>query len=71
MNVGEKIKFLRKKHHMTQADLAKLLNVATTSVSAWEGNKNRPLMDKLTAIAEIFDVPWCIFYSRFAFAPKL
>lgn len=63
MNVGEKIKFLRKKHHMTQADLAKLLNVATTSVSAWEGNKNRPLMDKLTAIAEIFDVPIGVFFT--------
>ena len=42
---------------MTQAELAKRLGVAPTAVSAWERNENRPLMDKLTTIASIFDVP--------------
>lgn len=64
MDVGDKIKYLRKKHHMTQSDLAKQLNVAPTSVSAWEGNKNRPMMDKLSMIASIFDVPIGMFFQK-------
>lgn len=63
MNVGDKIKELRKKHKLTQADLAKKLGVKPTAVSAWEGNHNRPLMDKLTLIAEMFEVPITYFFD--------
>ena len=63
MKVGDKIKKLRKQHRMTQSDLAKKLNVAPTAVSAWEGNKNRPLMDKISIIADMFDVPITYFFD--------
>ena len=42
---------------MSQGDLAKRLDVGTTAVSAWENNKNRPLIDKIILIAEVFNVP--------------
>ncbi|CRK80345.1 LexA family protein [Neobacillus massiliamazoniensis] len=63
MKVGDKIKELRKQHRMTQADLAKKLNVAPTAVSAWEGNHNRPLMDKITILADLFKVPITYFFD--------
>lgn len=63
MKVGDVIKSLRKAHKMTQADLAKKLNVAPTAVSAWERNENRPLMDKLTILAEMFNVPITKFFD--------
>jgi repressor LexA len=63
MKVGDIIKSLRKSKKMTQADLAKLLNVAPTSVSAWERNENRPLMDKLTILSDIFEVPITRFFE--------
>lgn len=63
MRVGDKIKKLRKSKGLTQAQLAKMLGVVPTAVSAWERNENRPLMDKLTIIAEIFDVPVQTFFD--------
>lgn len=63
MKVGDKIKKLRKEHKLTQADLAKRLGVAPTAVSAWEGNHNRPLMDKISILAEMFSVPITHFFE--------
>ncbi|RKJ30803.1 XRE family transcriptional regulator, partial [Butyricicoccus sp. 1XD8-22] len=63
MTVGQKIKALRKENGMTQEDLAKKLGVQPTAVSAWERNANKPLMDKLTTMAELFDVPFTYFFD--------
>ncbi|KAB2337620.1 helix-turn-helix domain-containing protein [Cytobacillus depressus] len=63
MKVGDKIKELRKAERLTQADLAKKLGVAPTAVSAWEGNHNRPLMDKITVLAELFNKPITYFFD--------
>lgn len=63
MRVGDKIKKLRKSKGITQAQLAKMLDVVPTAVSAWERNENRPLMDKLTILAEIFDVSVQTFFD--------
>jgi repressor LexA len=70
MKVGDIIKQLRKEHRMTQADLAKKLNVAPTAVSAWERNDNRPLMDKLSVLAEIFNVPVSHFFELSEFGSR-
>lgn len=64
MKVGDKIKVLRTRDRLTQADLAKRLGVAPTAVSAWERNANRPLMDKLSVLAEMFDVPLTHFFDN-------
>jgi repressor LexA len=64
MTLGDKIKKLRKKVGLTQAELAKKLKVAPTAVSAWERNDNRPLMDKLSILAGIFDVSISYFFNE-------
>ena len=63
MKVGDKIKVLRKEYRLTQEELAKKLNVAPTAVSAWERNKNRPLMDKISILSEMFNVPVSHFFD--------
>lgn len=47
---------LRKKHGYTQQDLAKILNVRPTTISAWELGRNKPLMDKITIMSSLFNV---------------
>lgn len=64
MRPGEKIKKMRKENRMTQAELAKKLGVAPTTVSSWERNDNNPLMDNITLMAEIFDVPVSYFFDK-------
>ncbi|MGM0888582.1 LexA family protein [Peribacillus simplex] len=57
MHIGERIKMLRKERKMTQEDLAKVLKVAPTAVSAWESGRNKPLMDKLSMMSTCFEIP--------------
>ena len=57
MSVAENIKNLRKERGYTQKDLASILGVAPTTVSAWESGRAKPLMDKVTLIADTFNVP--------------
>ena len=64
MLLGEKIKKLRKEKRLTQSGLAKILDVAPTAVSAWERNANKPLMDKLSVMAELFEVPISHFFEK-------
>lgn len=56
MNISQNIKKLRKSHGYTQNDLASILNVRPTSISAWESGRNKPLMDKITLMATLFNV---------------
>lgn len=57
MELKDKIKELRKSKRMTQAELAKKLGIAVTSVSSWERGANKPLMDKIEIMSILFDVP--------------
>lgn len=70
MRVGDLIKKLRKKNNLTQAELAKKLNVAPTAVSAWERHENRPLIDKIVMMSEMFGVPLTEFFSEIAENPR-
>lgn len=56
MNISENIKHYRKLNKMTQTDLANKLGVGLTSVSAWETGRTKPLMDKVTIMANLFGV---------------
>ncbi|WP_349517293.1 XRE family transcriptional regulator [Leuconostoc mesenteroides] len=56
MDISQNIKLYRKQNGYTQVDLAKLLNVKPTAVSAWESGRNKPLMDKVTLMANIFNI---------------
>ena len=56
MNIGSKIAEARKKKHLTQEQLAELLNVSRQSISRWESNQTYPDMDKIVFLAEILEV---------------
>lgn len=56
MDISDNIKRLRKARGYTQEGLAKILGVSPNSISAWELGRNKPLMDKITIMAKLFDV---------------
>ena len=62
-DVAEKIKRLRNQKGLTQRELARLLHVAPTAISAWERGANYPLMDKLVMLANLFEVPVSHFFE--------
>lgn len=47
---------LRKKNHMTQAELAKKINVAKSTISMWEKGVRSPDTTTLGKLADIFHV---------------
>ena len=55
--IGGKIKELRKKKKLSQAELAKLLNISSGAVGLWEVEKRTPDIDNLKKLANLFDVP--------------
>lgn len=48
------IRYFRKKNHMTQSELAKVLGVTQTSVSQWEGGRNYPDIKTAKRLASMF-----------------
>ena len=50
------LKELREDHQHTQADLAKILDVAKSTVSNWEQKKSQPSFDQLCQICDLYDV---------------
>jgi transcriptional regulator with XRE-family HTH domain len=57
MSIGSRIRALRDRHKITQADLAKRLGVQPQSVSQWERDVTRPETQRARELAVIFDVP--------------
>ena len=53
----ENIRTLRKKHGLTQAELAKKLHVHQTAVSQWEKGRTFPDLEQLKELSVLFDVP--------------
>lgn len=56
MTLGERIYKLRNERNMTQEQLAEKLGVTRQSISKWEGNLVKPEIEKLKAMAKLFDV---------------
>ena len=54
--IGEKIKKLRKKHKITQTQLAEKIDVKQSTISAIESNKTFPSTKLLVKLAFIFNV---------------
>lgn len=54
--IGDKIKELRKKHNMSQENLAEAINVSTVAVHKWESNKSMHTVSNLIDIACVFEV---------------
>ena len=56
LTIGTNIRALRRKHHITQEQLAEKLGVSYQSVSRWENDTCYPDMELLPALARIFSV---------------
>ena len=48
---------LRKKHNLTQNDLAEKLKYSDNTISRWEHAEITPTIETLQKISEIYDVP--------------
>lgn len=53
---GERLKEIRTEKHLTQADIAKLLNVSGNTIYAWETDKQEPSMATLLKLSEVLEV---------------
>ena len=51
------LRTLREQIGVTQEQLARDLDVAVVTISAWERKQKRPLKPYVTMLAEYFDVP--------------
>lgn len=56
MNFGANLQNLRKKHNLSQEQLAEKLDVSRQAVSKWENGSSYPEMDKLIILSELFNV---------------
>jgi len=56
MQLGRRIKELRKKRNITQQDLAEMLGVSYQAISRWENNITSPDITALPVLANIFNV---------------
>lgn len=56
LNLGERISALRQERNISQADLAKRLDVSRQAVSKWEKGQSTPDTVKLIQLAEVFDI---------------
>ena len=54
--IGQKIRNLRKEKKMSQSELAKMLAVSQTTVTAWETGKAEPSSSAITNLAAFFNV---------------
>lgn len=53
---SHRLKQLRLTHHLTQAELAKKLNVTQNAVHQWENRKTEPSAEMIEKIAAFFNV---------------
>lgn len=54
--IHERIKLLREQYNYSQADLAKKLGIARTSVLAWENQTSVPAMKHIISMAKLFRI---------------
>ena len=54
--LGNKIKQLREEKNITQANLAKLLDVSPSTVGMWEQNRRTPDIEILKKLSDILNV---------------
>lgn len=57
MAFSNNLTYLRKKHNMSQEQLAEVLGVTRQAVSKWEAGQSTPDVEKLLQLSELFLVP--------------
>lgn len=55
LSIGERIVALREENQLTQAQLAKIMDVSRQAVSKWESDQTAPDSLKLIKLAEVLD----------------
>ena len=55
--IANNLIMLRKKHNLTQNDLAEKLKYSDNTISRWEHAEITPTIETLQKISEIYDVP--------------
>ena len=55
MSIGERITELRKKQNLSQAELARVMEVSRQAVSKWENGQSSPDTIKLIQLADVLD----------------
>ena len=63
INIGNKIRELRKKKGITQEALASVLSVSPQAVSKWESSLTYPDMEMIPVIARYFEVSMDILFD--------
>lgn len=63
MTFGKKLRFLRKKNGLTQAQLANLLDISDTAIRLYETEKRFPKKIILLELAKLFKIPIDILYN--------
>lgn len=53
---GDRLKELRIEKQYKQTDIAKMLNVSSNTIYAWETDKQEPSMATLLKLSEMFEV---------------
>lgn len=56
MELDKRIRRLRDNLGLSQSDIARKLDVTPSTISNWESGKARPRLDKMTQLAELFNV---------------
>jgi len=56
MSIGSTIKSLRRKHDITQEQLAELLGLTPAAISGWECDRNAPDISQIPLLSRIFNV---------------
>ena len=56
MTIGKKVRLLRKRARMTQADLAEKISVTTRAVIYFEKDQRHPSEDVISKLAEVFNI---------------
>lgn len=56
MDIGVKLKFLRKAEGLTQEEIAKKLNISRVNYTRYETGKVRPDYETLIKIADYYDI---------------
>ncbi|WP_125763083.1 helix-turn-helix domain-containing protein [Companilactobacillus hulinensis] len=56
MQIGKQLQQQRKKHNMSQEDLAKKMHISRQSISKWENGTSLPTFANVVVIGELFDI---------------
>lgn len=56
MNIGLKIRELRKERRISQAEFGKIIGVSQTTVTAWETGRAEPASSYVAKLADYFNV---------------